>query len=72
MAAGLKVGDHVSVLSIHLVEKRNPDMVRYVGKSGFIIRILPAEWDFPRAFRIDFGDDLPPLAFFAKELERLA
>lgn len=67
-----KVGDRVQVTSLMKLSSYDPTMQPYLGKEGVIVLQLPAEWNLPVMYRVDFDDkSLPSLAFIAKELKRL-
>ncbi len=72
MAAGLKVGDRVTVGTLHPLSRIDPPMLKYVGESGTVVLDLPAEMGFPPMKRVEFDNkNLEPLGFMARELRRI-
>ncbi len=72
MAAGLKVGDRVTVGTLHPLSRIDPAMKLYAAEAGTVVLELPAEMSFGKMYRIDFDNPaLESLAFLGKELNRL-
>ena len=65
-----KVGQRVSVKRLHPIDEHNNQMTPYIGQTGLIVLELPAEWDYPKMYRVEFDNkDTEPLAFQAYELD---
>lgn len=72
MASEIKVGQRFRVTSIHTVESKNPDMIKYMGETGTVVLYLPPEWSLQCMYRMEMDKPgLEPKAFFGKELERV-
>lgn len=64
----LNIGDHVRIKGLHKIETLNPEMKKFIGKTGVIVKQLPREWkDVFRygRFRVKFDD--PKLTYTGSE-----